>query len=117
MSNSTISCFTANPDVAGIGFRLAIYVQAILTLLVIGIQISDGNWSIPEQRASFGQSTSILATACALLIAAVVQWRRLNIYHALITLNLSWINSMGTMNGQEEDFERGCFKVALFFHV
>ena len=87
----------SNPDIAGIGVRTAIYVQALLTLLSLYLAISDGELTAVETRSAAGQTFSIMATACALLVSTIIQastTEGLDLYHALIILNLSWINNL-----------------------
>ncbi|KDQ13350.1 hypothetical protein BOTBODRAFT_111687, partial [Botryobasidium botryosum FD-172 SS1] len=89
-------CIEANPDIAGIGVRVSIYVQAFMSLVPPIIFLADGVLTHEEMRSVESVSVSILVTACALLVSAFIQVGTLglSVYHALIVLHLSWINAM-----------------------
>ena len=59
----------------------------------------DGKITRSERKVPDGIYANILVTACALLISASVQAATfgLTVYHALIVLNLSWINNSGAV--------------------
>jgi len=90
-------CIDPNPDIAGIGVRVSIYAQVLLSLVPAALFISDGKITANEADALETISANILLTACALLVSAFVQAATfgLSVYHAIIVLNLSWINNMG----------------------
>jgi hypothetical protein len=100
MSNSeSIPCIESNPDISGIGVRVAIYAQAILSIFYPIIFVWDGEISLKESRTMSRISISITLTACALLVSTGIQAATfgISLYHALIILQLSWINSMTFM--------------------
>ncbi|KDQ13351.1 hypothetical protein BOTBODRAFT_33672 [Botryobasidium botryosum FD-172 SS1] len=84
-----------NPDIAGIGVRVSVYTQAFLSLLYPIIFFADGMITRDEAKSMGDVSSSILLTGCALLVSAFIQAATfgLSVYHVLIVLNLSWINS------------------------
>jgi hypothetical protein len=94
-------CIPANPDVAGIGVRTSIYAQAFLILIPALLFSLDGKLTIAEQKSLERLSANFLLISCALLFAAIIQAATLGInpYHALIVLNLSWINNLATIAG------------------
>ncbi|KAJ7189158.1 hypothetical protein C8R46DRAFT_1056723 [Mycena filopes] len=96
---SSCSGIAPNPDIAGIGVRVAIYVQALLSIIYPIFFAADGAISVKEFRTLSRISINITLTACALLISTGIQAATfgLSLYHALIILQLSWINSMTFM--------------------
>ncbi|KZO90986.1 hypothetical protein CALVIDRAFT_568559 [Calocera viscosa TUFC12733] len=97
----TCSLSVANPDIDGIGIRVAMYAQAILALLPIGIALLAGDFDEDGFQADLVNdikmnSTSVLATGCALLVASFIQAGRgsLDLYDAIIVLQLSWLNNL-----------------------
>jgi hypothetical protein len=100
MSNSdSFHCIKPNPDISGIGVRVAIYAQALLSIIYPIIFAWDGKISLNESRTMSRVSINITVTACALLISTGIQAATfgVSLYHALIILQLSWINSMTFM--------------------
>ncbi|KAJ7863706.1 hypothetical protein B0H13DRAFT_2282007 [Mycena leptocephala] len=101
MSNSSSPCMgiEPNPDISGIGVRVAIYAQALLSILYPIFFVWDGEISSKESKTMSRISMNITLTACALLVSAGIQAATfgLGLYHALIILQLSWINSMTFM--------------------
>jgi hypothetical protein len=69
----------------------------------------DGKITRSERKVLDGIYANILVTACALLISASVQAATfgLTVYHALIVLNLSWINNSGAVTWSYIDDESG----------
>ncbi|KZT59661.1 hypothetical protein CALCODRAFT_515942 [Calocera cornea HHB12733] len=131
----------ANPDIAGIGVRVSIYIQALFALLPAALALykygttrrpatsNAGTTGAPEvatedislsdlwrQHREAVQHTPALSdeekeeeqdevretwlpvqvTGAALLISAIIQVKLygLDLYHALIVINLSWINNI-----------------------
>ncbi len=79
MSNSAQfdeGCIIANPDIAGIGVRLAIYGQNFIAPIFSLLAFWDRKVDWKELSLVEAQSKSILLTACALLLSAVVQAAR-----------------------------------------
>lgn len=83
-----------NPDIAGVGVRVSIYAQAYLSLIHPILAGLDGRLTTDEIASLHSMYFGILLTACALLISAFIQATTygLSVYHAVIVLNLSWIN-------------------------
>jgi len=98
-----------NPDISGIGIRVSIYTQAFLGLVPLMLFAVDGKITRSERKVLDGIYANILVTACALLISASVQAATfgLTVYHALIVLNLSWINNSGAVTWSYIDDESG----------
>ncbi|TDL20549.1 hypothetical protein BD410DRAFT_366818 [Rickenella mellea] len=98
MSNtsSLINCLEPDPDIAGIGVRVAIYVQALLSVVYPIFFASDGKIDEREAKTMSGVSITIVLTATALLVSTAIEAHTggISLYHALIILELSWINSM-----------------------
>ncbi|RXW15311.1 hypothetical protein EST38_g10552 [Candolleomyces aberdarensis] len=88
-----------NPDISGIGVRVAIYAQAILTLVQPVLAALDKYISEEELASLHILYLGILIPGCALLLSAVIQTSRdgLSVYHAIIVLNLSWINNTSAL--------------------
>ncbi|KAJ7602209.1 hypothetical protein DFH06DRAFT_370168 [Mycena polygramma] len=91
-------CIPTNPDISGIGVRAAIYIQNLLSFIPAIWAIWDGNVSTYELESVETQSTTILLTAFAILISAMVQARTTGIsnFHAAVVLSLSWMNNTNT---------------------
>jgi hypothetical protein len=91
-------CIPSNPDISGIGVRAAIYIQNLLSFFPAIWALWDGTVSAYELESVETQSTTILLTAFAILISAMVQTRTLGIsnFHASIVLGLSWMNNTNT---------------------
>jgi hypothetical protein len=92
-----MSCsIPANPDISGIGVRVAIYVQNLLSFIPAFYALWN-DWRVQgyELETVEKQSTSILVTAFAVLISTIVQARTyyLSSFHASIVLELSWMNN------------------------
>ncbi|KAJ7937768.1 hypothetical protein B0H13DRAFT_1588224 [Mycena leptocephala] len=96
MSNSP--CIPSDPDISGIGVRAAIYIQNLLSFVPAFWALSHGRVSEYELESVQTQSTTILLTAFAILISAMVQARTLGLsnYHVSIILSLSWMNNTNT---------------------
>ncbi|RXW12120.1 hypothetical protein EST38_g13734 [Candolleomyces aberdarensis] len=88
-----------NPDVSGIGVRVAIYAQATLTLVQPVLAALDKVISEEELASLHMLYLGILMPGCALLLSAVIEASiyRLSVYHAIIVLNLSWINNTSAL--------------------
>jgi hypothetical protein len=86
----------ANPDISGIGVRVAIYFQNLLSFLPAFYALwNDGKVQKYELETVETQSTTILITAFAVLISTIVQAHTffLSSFHASIVLDLSWMNN------------------------
>jgi hypothetical protein len=88
----------ADPDISGIGVRVAIYAQNLLSFVPAIWALWDGDVSDYELESIETQSTTILITAFAILISAMVQARTAGLtnFHATIVLDLSWMNNTNT---------------------
>jgi hypothetical protein len=94
-------CIPANPDIAGIGVRAAIYIQNLLAFIPAISALWDGEIAPYELEAVETQSTTILITSFAILISAVIEAQslgnlRLSVFHASVILSLSWMNNTST---------------------
>ncbi|KAF5323832.1 hypothetical protein D9611_008290 [Ephemerocybe angulata] len=92
---STDMCIPGNPDIAGIGVRLATYAQNLLCFISPFWALVDGKVTETELESVETQATTNLALAFAILISAMVQARTLGLtnYHASIILDMSWMNN------------------------
>ncbi|KAH8832457.1 hypothetical protein DL96DRAFT_657471 [Flagelloscypha sp. PMI_526] len=90
-----MSCIPADPDIAGIGVRSAIYAQSLLSFIPAFHAISDKIVTRQELKYVETHIATVIPTAFAILICAYVQtWRgQLTNYHAVIILSLSWMNN------------------------
>jgi hypothetical protein len=95
-----MSCLIpANPDISGIGVRVAIYAQNFLSFLPAVYSIwNDGQVDAQELQTTKDISITILVTAFAILISTVVQAQTygLSSFHVSVILNLSWMNNTNT---------------------
>jgi hypothetical protein len=85
-------CIPADPDISGIGVRVAIYTQNLLSFI-------PAIWALWDRKVSDAaetQSTTILITAFAILITAMGEVQTVSIFHASIVLSLSWMNNTNT---------------------
>lgn len=92
-------CIKADPDISGIGVRLAIYVQNLLSFVPAGLALWDRRVSDYELESVGTQSTTILITAFAILISAMVEAQSvggLTNFHVITVLSLSWMNNTNT---------------------
>lgn len=92
-------CINPNPDIAGIGVRVSVYVQASLNLVCALVFARNGRISGYETSVLTRTSVNLFVTGCALLVAAFIQAgaSRFSVYHALIVLNLSWITTLSAV--------------------
>jgi hypothetical protein len=88
----------ANPDISGIGVRAAIYAQNLLSFVPAFYALIDGTVDTQELQTIEDQSTSILVTAFAILISAIVQTQKygLSSFHTYVILCMSWMNNTNT---------------------
>ncbi|KAF5336346.1 hypothetical protein D9611_006695 [Ephemerocybe angulata] len=84
-----------NPDIAGVGVRIAIYIQNLLCFIPAFWALADGKVTQGELDAAETQATTNLVLAFAILISSIVQAQTLGLtnYHASIVLNMSWMNN------------------------
>jgi hypothetical protein len=85
---SDFSCIASDPDISGIGVRAAVYIQNLLSFIPAIWALWDGKVTAYELESVETQSTTILITAFAILISAMVQGRTLGLsnFHASILL-------------------------------
>jgi hypothetical protein len=95
----SLACLEANPDISGIGVRVSIYAQALLALVPAFAFSADGIASEEEYRSMKVTTLTTLITACAILLSALTSaaGHALSVHHALIILNLSWINNTNAL--------------------
>ncbi|KAJ7823811.1 hypothetical protein B0H14DRAFT_2181027, partial [Mycena olivaceomarginata] len=87
------------PDISGIGVRVAIYMQNLLSFIPAIWALWDGKVTRAELDSVETQSTTILITAFAILIAAIAEAQTatgLSNFHASVVLSLSWMNNTNT---------------------
>jgi hypothetical protein len=94
-SSPSGGCIYPNPDIAGVGVRASIYAQNLLGVILTMLYAQDSQITPQEYKSIKSSSTNILLVACAILVSAIVQNATygLSVYHAIIILNLSWINN------------------------
>ncbi|KAJ3531342.1 hypothetical protein NMY22_g8195 [Coprinellus aureogranulatus] len=91
-----MSCLIpSNPDVSGIGVRIAIYIQNLLCFIPALWALWDGKVTNYEMDSAEAHSTTNLVLAFAILISCIFQAlaRGLTNYHGSIILSLSWMNN------------------------
>src|SRR4051812_29516563 len=90
-------CINANPDICGIGVRIAIYMQGLLAVLTLCVYMADGVVTRQEYKSAVWQTFALGITACAILVSTVIQAARdgLDPYHGFIVLHLGWISCLG----------------------
>jgi hypothetical protein len=95
-----MSCpIPTNPDISGIGVRVAIYAQNFLSFVPAFYALfNDGEVDSYELKIIEDQSTTILVTAFAILISTIVQARTYGLsgFDTSVILNLSWMNNTNT---------------------
>jgi hypothetical protein len=93
-------CIDPNPDIAGIGVRVSIDVQALVNLAAVALFSEDGIITKNEYQALAAASNNIFITGCAILAASIIQATTygLTVYYALV-LNLGWINGLSASVG------------------
>jgi hypothetical protein len=98
MDLNCLQVIPANPDISGIGVRVAIYIQNLLSFIPAFYALKDKRISKTELRTIEKQATTILITAFAVLISAMVQAGTYGLYsfHTSIILDLSWMNNTNT---------------------
>ncbi|KAJ7733318.1 ankyrin repeat-containing domain protein [Mycena metata] len=90
-------CIIPNTDISGIGVRTAAYAQNLLSFVPAVLALIDHQISQKELDSLEGQSTTILLSSYALLIAGLILARnQLDNYHTTIVLNLNWMNNTNT---------------------
>ncbi|KAJ3513639.1 hypothetical protein NMY22_g14979 [Coprinellus aureogranulatus] len=90
-----VCAIPSNPDIAGIGVRIAIYIQNLLCFIPALWALWDGKVTDYELDSTDGYSTTNLFLAFAILISCIVQALTIGVanYHASIVLSLSWMNN------------------------
>ncbi|TEB25379.1 hypothetical protein FA13DRAFT_1589029, partial [Coprinellus micaceus] len=85
----------SNPDIAGVGVRIAVYAQNILCFFPGLWAISDGTVSNYELESMDNMSTTNLVVAFGILISSFIQARTLGLtnFHTSIVLSMSWTNN------------------------
>ena len=89
------ACIPANPEIAGIGIRASTYAQNFIGVFLAACYLLDGEITQDEAEYIETASDAILMTGCAIIISAIVQAKTIGLsaYHAMIVLNLSWMNN------------------------
>ncbi|KAJ6517771.1 hypothetical protein DFH09DRAFT_856131, partial [Mycena vulgaris] len=83
-------------DISGIGVRIAIYMQNLLSFIPAIWSFWDRKVSTAELELFETQSTKILITAVAILITAMGEAQTVSSFHASIVLSLSWMKNTNT---------------------
>ncbi|KAG6816020.1 hypothetical protein H0H87_009414 [Tephrocybe sp. NHM501043] len=96
-------CIPSNPDISGVGVRVAIYLQNLLTFAPVVVHLWDRKITDMELKAREGQSVGILSIAFAILISTIIQAKMssnggasISSFHAAVILDLSWMNNTST---------------------
>ncbi|KAJ7477569.1 hypothetical protein FB451DRAFT_191424, partial [Mycena latifolia] len=95
-------CISANPDISGLGVRVAIYAQNLLCFMPVVAYLWDGRVSPDEMKGIKDQSIGMLAIAFAILISTIIEattageGQQITSFHAAVILDLSWMNNTST---------------------
>ncbi|KAJ7834030.1 hypothetical protein B0H14DRAFT_2258431, partial [Mycena olivaceomarginata] len=95
-------CIPANPDIAGIGVRVAIYAQNLLCFAPVVAHLWDGKISADGMKGIEGQSIGMLTIAFTILISTIIQAENsadgqpMTSFHTAVILDLSWTNNTST---------------------
>ncbi|ESK90416.1 hypothetical protein Moror_13682 [Moniliophthora roreri MCA 2997] len=86
-------CIAANPDVSGIGVRVAVYAQTFLSYAPAFLFTYDGKLDLEEEQALLKIYTPLLISSMALLITTGIQQVTIGLgnHHILLVLNLMWM--------------------------
>ncbi|KAJ7494368.1 ankyrin repeat-containing domain protein [Mycena galericulata] len=89
------SCIPPDPDISGVGDRVAAYIQNFLSFIPAILALQDGIVIKSELKAAERHTKTVLITAFAILISAMVEARTVGLsnFHASIVLSLSWMNN------------------------
>jgi len=93
----------SNPDIAGIGVRISIYLQVVLSFVptILALFLRDGElcFEIERFQSLVASGIAMFGTVLALIVSALIQAStgQLTVYHALIVLNLSWLITFNTL--------------------
>ena len=96
MASTALECsIPGDPDISGIGVRIAIYIQNFLCFIPAFWALWNGEVMQEELDSAETQTTTNLVVAFAILIASMVQAGTLGLssYHASIVLSMSWMNN------------------------
>jgi hypothetical protein len=100
--SSDVCTIPPNPDVSGIGVRIAIYAQNLLCFAPVIVHLWDRKISKDELNGIKDQSIGMLAIAFSILITTIILAKgagsnqTITNYHAAIVLDLSWMNNTST---------------------
>ncbi|KAJ6526099.1 hypothetical protein B0H19DRAFT_881804, partial [Mycena capillaripes] len=92
----------SNPDVSGVGVRVAIYAQNLTCFLPVIVHLWDRKISRDELKGIKDQSIGMLAVAFAILLTTIILAKgaggdqKITSYHAAVVLDLSWMNNTST---------------------
>ncbi|KAJ3508777.1 hypothetical protein NLJ89_g5569 [Agrocybe chaxingu] len=67
-------CTNSDPDIAGVGVRLAFFLQALLTFVAPALAIIDGTIDDSRSKRMFGLSMENLFLSGALVLTATMTW-------------------------------------------
>ncbi|KAF8287396.1 hypothetical protein DL93DRAFT_2161662 [Clavulina sp. PMI_390] len=101
----------ANPDAAGVGVRISIYIQAFLPIVSCSIELIRRRPIVKNpqlERNLTHTAVASLLTGAALLISAIIQHQcyYLGTFHAVIVLNLCWITVLGSVAASDMVVQR-----------
>lgn len=84
-----------NPNISGVGVRIAIYIQNFLCFLPAIWALWDGEFTQEELHSAETQTTTNFVLAFAILVSSIVQALTLGLFnfHASIVLSMSWMNN------------------------
>ncbi|KAJ7891885.1 hypothetical protein B0H14DRAFT_2335558, partial [Mycena olivaceomarginata] len=92
----------SNPDVSGVGVRIAIYAQNLTCFLPLFVHLWDGKISMDELKGIEDQSIGMLAVTFAILLTTIILAtgaggdQTITSYYATVVLDLSWMNNTST---------------------
>jgi len=94
-----MDCFTPNPDISGIGIRIATYVQVILSTVPFLSGLASRKLSSGGGDQRFASTVALCLSAIALLFSSITQaaLHGMSRYHGFIILNLSWLYTFAAL--------------------
>ncbi|KAK7054554.1 hypothetical protein VNI00_003753 [Paramarasmius palmivorus] len=98
--SAVANCLAANPDISGIGVRLAVYAQTFLSFAPAFLFTADGELDIEEEKVLFAIYTPLLMSSMALLATTVFQQvasRGLGNHHVLLVLKMMWMMNISAV--------------------
>ncbi|KAI3612360.1 hypothetical protein WG66_010060 [Moniliophthora roreri] len=97
--STAVSCLIANPDISGIGVRLAVYAQTFLSFAPAFFFTADGELDLEEEKSLFAIYYPLLLSSMALFGTTIFQQLTVGLgnYHVLLVLNMMWMMNISAV--------------------